>query len=1034
MIVRFSCALLVGFAGAVALPGAAPTAPLTPEAILAKVVHPPAFSATVFASPPELSYPVYVTAALDGMLFVSADQNGSLGREPNRGKIVRMRDTDGDGRADEFKTFATMDSPRGVAWDQSTRTLYVMHPPDLTAYHDDDGDGVSERKTTLVKDLGFGLAFRGADHTTNGIRLGIDGWIYVAVGDYGAVKAVGRDERSLALRGGGIVRVRPDGTGLELVAFGARNILAVAVSPSLDLFTRDNTNDGDDWNVRLTHNPLGALLGYPSLFRSFADEVIPPLADFGGGSPVGAIFLDESSLPAEWAHGFYSVEWGRNEIAFHPLTPAGATWKAGSISFVKMPRATDMDIDGSGRLYVTSWDGGGYNYGGPNVGYLVRLAAKAGAAVGVPDFANLAPDVLVSHVGSGSAVWRLAAQRELLKRGAMPDVILGLRGIADRSPILGARVAAIFTIRLLLGGRAIPELLPYARVGGMREFALKALADDPHFAIHVPAEPFVTALEDADPRVRLQAVTGLGRLGRIDLAPALLRRTADSDYTVAHIAVQSLRALRAADACLAALDGRNERLHRGALQVLQALYEPLVVRELLDRLRTAEGRRRVGIFTALARLNAMEAPFTEPKMWWGTRPDTSGPVFKPERWEQSNTIEQALKAHLQTAQGDEAKQLVHALLRMKVTFDGFTELMLEKAGDNTAARLDLIAPLVSPKAPMPEHVGEVLLVIIQNPREEVALRARALRLVTSAVERNVNMVADAIAPFASGGPEALTNVWEEFTRDVRLAKRVNVYAGLAKDPSPGRRAVGTTVLVNLVGSPMVTDPKAKESAKLALAPLWNQPEQATSLLETIARTQAAELRDDVQARIQDPDPRVAAAARHALVQLGGPSGGVGSSELINDKQIERVSRAMLALKGDPIRGKELFLQRACFACHTVSPAEPPKGPMLGGIGQRYSRSELVEAILAPNAKIAQGFESQGFTLRNNSTVEGFVVREGGDSIDVRSLAGIATVVARDDIVTREKREMSTMPSGLMTGASVDDLAALLAYLEAAPAN
>ena len=33
------------------------------------------------------------------------------------------------------------------------------------------------------------------------------------------------------------------------------------------------------------------------------------------------------------------------------------------------------------------------------------------------------------------------------------------------------------------------------------------------------------------------------------------------------------------------------------------------------------------------------SPYTDPKMWWGTRPDTSGPIYKPERWEESDKIE-----------------------------------------------------------------------------------------------------------------------------------------------------------------------------------------------------------------------------------------------------------------------------------------------------------------------------------------------------------------------------------------------------------
>lgn len=1004
--------------------------PLTSEQILQKVTFPPEFTATVFASPPAVSYPIFLSAAADGTLFIGCDQNGSLGREPNRGRVIRARDTDGDGRADQFTTFATMDSPRGVAWDQSTRTLYVMHPPDLTAYHDDNDTGVANRQETLITGLGFGLDFRGADHTTNGIRLGIDGWIYIAVGDYGAVKATGKDGRTLALRGGGIVRVRPDGTGMELAVAGTRNILAVAVSPTLDLFTRDNTNDGDDWNVRLSHVPLGAQMGYPTLFRNFADEIMPPMVDYGGGSPVGSIFIDEPALPKAWAQGFYSVEWGKSEISLHPLTAAGASWKADAIPFMKMTRANDLEVDGAGRLYAASWDGATFNFAGPNVGYLIRLVGKDAKPIAVPDFAHLTAPQLVAHIGSGSAVWRLAAQRELLKRGASTATIDGLRGIAEGHALLAARVAAIFTLKLLQGAKSHAILTALTKQEAVREFALKALADDPTLARSVAADPFVGALADPSPRVRLQAVTGLGRLGKIETAPALLKRTADPDPTVAHIAVQALRTLGAADACFAALDDGDDAVQRGALRVLQSLYVPTVIDGLLRRLQTATGSRRLGIFSTLARLNTKEATYTEPKMWWGTRPDTSGPIYKPERWLESDRIETALKQQLGTATGEEARQFVNVLIRTKVNFPGLTELMLARAGDNAAARLDLIAPLISPKAPLPDNLLALLRTIAADPAESGDLRARALRLLISAADKNLDVVVEALAPLArDDGPAPLTAAWEEFTRDARHARRVNAFAGLARDSSPSKRIVGATVLLNLVTSPVVKDAAAKRNARTAIDGLWKNPAQAVTLLEAIGRTRAATFAPQVKAHLNDPNSGVVAAAQATIVRLEAGTDGSAGSKPIGELPFAEVVRTVLATKGDPKRGQELFLQRACFACHTVSPHEPPKGPMLGGIAQRYSRAELAESILQPNAKIAQGFESQHFKLRNGTELDGFVVREGGDSVDVRNVAGVTTMIEKGDIAQREKRETSIMPEGLLSGASVSDLASLLAYLE-----
>ena len=106
-----------------------------------------------------------------------------------------------------------------------------------------------------------------------------------------------------------------------------------------------------------------------------------------------------------------------------------------------------------------------------------------------------------------------------------------------------------------------------------------------------------------------------------------MARTADSDYTVAHIAVQALRWLKASEVCLRALDSADETLWPGALRALQAIYDPAVVNGLLQRLSTSNPELRRGIYNTLCRLDKKETPYTDPSMWWGTRPDTSGPIY-----------------------------------------------------------------------------------------------------------------------------------------------------------------------------------------------------------------------------------------------------------------------------------------------------------------------------------------------------------------------------------------------------------------------
>ena len=203
---------------------------------------------SLFATSSSANYPVYVAAAPSGDLYVSSDGNGSLGRDPKRGRVLRLRDTDKDGRADQVTEFVSdVDSPRGLVWDHDR--LYLIHPPDVSVYIDKNGDGVADEEKTLIKGIAFGFKDRPADHTTNGLSLGIDGWLYIAGGDFGFKDAVGSDGRHLQSRGGGVIRFRPDGSGLEMFSYGTRNILGTPISPLLDLFARDNTNDGGGWDV-----------------------------------------------------------------------------------------------------------------------------------------------------------------------------------------------------------------------------------------------------------------------------------------------------------------------------------------------------------------------------------------------------------------------------------------------------------------------------------------------------------------------------------------------------------------------------------------------------------------------------------------------------------------------------------------------------------------------------------------------------------------------------------------------------------------
>ena len=408
--------------------------PLSPEQeaeILREVQVPDGFKATVFAAPPAVNYPVFVASSVDGTLFVSSDGNGSLGRDPSRGRIIRLRDLDGDGRADETKIFCEIDAPRGLLWDRDR--LFVMHPPNLSVFFDHDNDGVADEQRTIVKNLAFGYEDRPADHTTNGLSIGVDGWIYIAGGDFGFINALGSDGTQLTHRGGGVIRVRPDGTQLQLYSTGTRNILEVAISPEMEMFARDNTNDGGGWDVRLHHFTGQEDHGYPRLYKNFNDECIQPLADYGGGSGCGAVYVAEPGF-GDWGDAPFTADWGTGALYRHQVARSGASYKETEAPrpFVRLTRPTDADIDGNSRLYCASWKGATFNWNGPDVGYVVCVQPNDYTPPVMPDFKNLSEDELVDQFDSPSHRRRLAAQRELFYRESSKENLLHQRAIQNR--------------------------------------------------------------------------------------------------------------------------------------------------------------------------------------------------------------------------------------------------------------------------------------------------------------------------------------------------------------------------------------------------------------------------------------------------------------------------------------------------------------------------------------------------------------------------------------------------------------------------
>jgi len=423
---------------------------------------------TRFAENDLVPSPSCLSASPDGALFVGVDLNGSLGKGASKGRVMRLVDTDQDGKADKSTVFVEVDNPRGLmAVGDRLFVLHTVVPKEtgvmsgmhLSVFTDKNHDGVADGPgKRLIKNISTlkHNQSRGADHTTNGIRMGIDGWIYIAVGDFGFVDAEGTDGTKLTQLGGGILRVRPDGSQMEVYTHGLRNIYDIAIDPLMNLFTRGNTNDGGGWNIRFMDQIQSGEYGYPVLFKNFTNEIIPALADLGGGSGTGALFLQEPGWPDQYNNVPLMGDWGRSQLYIHRLTKDGASFTQKQEDFIKCSQLSDVDVDGSGRMYLSAWAGAGYK-GNPSKGYVERVVPKDWEYKPFPNLPELSDQAVVKGLHSLSATARLHLQQEILTRSQASKKVIAPEILAitkDISASLESRVAALFTYYQMLGNGA----------------------------------------------------------------------------------------------------------------------------------------------------------------------------------------------------------------------------------------------------------------------------------------------------------------------------------------------------------------------------------------------------------------------------------------------------------------------------------------------------------------------------------------------------------------------------------------------------
>lgn len=1013
---------------------------LTPEEeqeILKDTEVPEGFEKTLFAPWQSANYPVYVAASPEGDLYVSSDGNGSLGRDPHRGRVLRLRDTDKDGRADEVTEFVRdVDSPRGLIWDHDR--LYLLHPPHITVYFDRDHDGVAEESKRLISDIAFGFADRPADHTTNGLEMGIDGWIYIAGGDFGFVKATGTDGRTLQHRGGGVIRFRPDGTGLELFATGTRNILATPMSPTLDMFARDNTNDGGGWDVRFHHLTGLSDSGYPRLYKNFPEEHIHPLADYGGGSGCGGVYLSEPGFPDEWNNAPFTIDWGRQGSFHHSVTPYGATFKesAEPAKFIKMDRPTDADVDGMSAIYQASWKGPAtFDWAGPNQGYIARVTPKGYTPEPMPDFEKMSNLDLIKALESPSHIRTLAAQRALIRRPLDQETRNALKEfMRAEGKSLPSQIAALYAFTLHKNAENFSILVSVGLNPDLEPYILRAYSETPDSPFSGSPIFFKRAIERGNPRTVLEGIIGITRLNQEAALPmaasVIAPHLSSADPRIVHTAYRALAKMTAHEAAFSMIDSDDLDTRKAAAWALMRMHKVEVVDGLLERLAAQKDlAKRRPLLSTLARLYQKEGEWTGDS--WGTRPDTRGPYYQPVTWELSERILTALKAALDQAPAEEAAFIVKELNQNRIQSNEALKRIIALASEDDA----LIASAISQIAATDEAPSEAIPLVIKGARDSKTppgALADAVAILGKSDDKSAlsaALVALVTLEDAEGFGKDQTAARGAFFNAPKLENHHLVLEEIAAEKADTPEGQWAAMAVIQLASRKGGSPESREMSLKAIDKAWADSKQRLGYIKAASELRNPVLNDRIAAALSDPDAEVAKAADEAAKRLSIQAPGEDKTPKLATLDSAQAIDQVIKLKGDPALGQAIFTRATCNACHTVSQDEAQKGPYLGNIAETYRRPELAEAILEPNKTIAQGFATNVFKLNDEQAFLGFVTDESGDSVTIRDITSAEHSFEKSQIKERSTLPTSLMPPGLMSGFTVYEMASLLDYLE-----
>ncbi|MDG3003701.1 HEAT repeat domain-containing protein [Paludisphaera mucosa] len=785
-------------------------AAMAPKAIASPPETPAAadgWTITLEARTPSKFAPTTATAGRAGEVYVGGYFDAASSK--SRGAVLRIA-------AGRVSTFAEDLNPvNGL--ERIGDEVFVVHTPTLSAFHVPGGDGRAEGRRDLVNGLSVASEAGSADeHGALAIRRGMDGFLYVAVGDKGIPGAVGKAGATIRMEGGGVVRVRPDGSELEIVSTGDARPTGLAIASNDDLFAFSAV-DEPRWGQRLHQPIVGGRYGYPYEFVSAEFRALPPISKFEGRrSGQGAFFDAGPAILGEFAacdpdaqtvfrNVMHKAGGGSSLVTRTPLVTRG-----GVPDF--HPRSIAADQRGFWLVDAGS-TGGGNEQATGRIYRLLDESSEPESVVVPPRDGTI--ETWVGELDQPSRSRRLDAQDHLEAAG--PAAVAPLIARLNRPEPLSGRLHALWALDrtgTAPGGEAIRAALldasPQLRLHAARSAGIRRdLAS---------RDGLAKLLSDRDPAVRREAAIALGRLGDRAVVPALLASLGDGDRYAAWTIRRAILELGCDDleALVSALI--DPRRREAALLLADESWSTSIVEALVNALpRTPEPAVRGRMLACLAGQYRRYPDWSG--AWYGPKPLAGPRPKKTEPWEPAGmaAVLKGLEQGLGDADASVRYQAVFGLQAVGPPAGPLLREALAKEpdGDNQAALVEALGALNDAAS------TRLLLPIVVDSKRPEAVRSAALDALNRLRGRDVVRA-------------RLTILYEEDAPDTLVAKAL---PALARD--------GFLPPNDLAGFLHHASPLVRAAAVMSLNP---------------SRPLPADVKNVVLARLDDEDSDVRRAA------------------------------------------------------------------------------------------------------------------------------------------------------------------------------